>query len=370
MRGNGRRWHGQSRLWIGVAPLLALIALAVSACAPLVPPFNPSALASTLSDAAANADPKKEGSDLWQRTTGPNAWMYKVALPQNRLLMYYVLNNYGAGAITPIGTNSDSEFVAKMKTLSGQYAAADAAHPVVSSIDLVNPVADGFPGPDKMWRHFRPDSDVQHFLKIANDNKMLFFFDMEVGKSTALGDIQTQFMTYLLLPNVNIAIDPEYEYKEIVKGQPVVMQNIFAPSGSTKTGLTPAVEINQIIDLMSSIVTIRHLPPKILLVHLYYPYEAPDWSAIQPKPGVTVVLNIDGQGPPGAKIDKYNFLVQGKTDNRDLNGYLKDPARNFGFKVYLQIQDAAACSCYAEFPIMSPQQVLALKPPPIVVQYG
>jgi hypothetical protein len=324
--------------------LTALLALFVG-CAPTLQAGPPGfAGQSAISNALGALDPNKQGSEAWQQQNGPYAWAYKVNVGtdkgQNRLMQYYVLNNYGASVSPPLGTASDAQFVAKMKQISDSYAKADPDHPVVNSIDLVDPVADGIPGPDKLYRHYRSDDDVQHYLKLARDNNMLFFFDTQVGRSTQQDAID-HFMPYLEQPDVNLALDPEWEMRP-------------GDVPGVQRGRTTAATINSAINTLSSLVTVRHLPPKVLIVHLFFWDEAPDWQNITPKPGVTVIICIDGQGPPYQKIDKYNSFAKGlKTD--------------LGFKIFLQIP----CSryVYCEEPIMTPQQVLALKPAPIMVQY-
>jgi hypothetical protein len=324
--------------------LMALLTI-FAGCSPLAQSAPPGfASQSALADAASALDPNKQGSEAWQQQNGPYAWAYKLNIGpdqgQNRLLQYYVLNTYGANVSPPLGTGNDTQFVAKMKQISDSYQTADPNHPVANSIDLVDPVADGVPGPDKLYRHYRNDDDVKHYLQLARDNHMLFFFDTQVGRSTQQ-DAITTFMPYLEQPDVNLALDPEWEMRPgDVPGQ--------------ARGRTTAATINYAINTLSSLVTQRHLPPKVLLVHLFFWDEAPDWQNIAPKPGVTVIINIDGQGYPQEKIDKYNQFAKGlKLD--------------LGFKIFLQIP----CSRYVfcEEPIMTPQQVLALKPPPVLVQY-
>jgi hypothetical protein len=341
-----RRQTWRRYAWLYLLSLVSLLALVGCGGAPIDPP-PPSGLAvsNVVGDASTVLD---------RRKNGPNAWMYNVDVGkgagQNRLLMYYVLNDYGAAVSPPLGADNDSEFVAKMNQITGQYNKADPNHPVVGSIDLVDPVADGVPGPDKLYRHYRNPDDIDHFLKLARDNKLLFFFDTQVGQSTQQKEFET-LRPYLEQPDVHLALDPEWEMRPgEVPGQ--------------DRGRTVASSIQWVVDQLSSIVISKHLPNKILIVHKFFQDEQwenpfkPDpkdaWSNIQPRPGVTMIICIDGQGPPGQKIDKYNAFAKGETNL-------------LGFKIFLQIP----CSKYqyCEEPVMTPQQALALKPTPVMVQY-
>src|SRR5262249_5237318 len=132
--GGGSRTRGirlTSRLR-GCSPLLVLLAVVltlVAGCTPTLqeaPPGSASQIA--LANAVSALDPKKQGTEAWQRQNGPYAWAYKLNVGsgqgQNRLMMYYVLNDYGP-VRPPLGTANDTQFVAKMKQISEQYQQAD-----------------------------------------------------------------------------------------------------------------------------------------------------------------------------------------------------------------------------------------------------
>ena len=350
--------------------LTLLLALVTGCSQPLAgsPPVNAGQFA--LANVATSLDPNTQGSEAWQQTNGPYAWAYKVDVGSNqgqgRLMMYYVLQDYNQGEIPPLGVESDSAFVAKMKQISASYLQADPSHPIVNSIDLVDPVVDGIPGPDKLYRHFRSDDEVQHYLNLARSNKMLFFFDTQVGHDTQQSVFNT-FLPYLEQPDVNLAIDPEWDMRPgVIPGY--------------DRGRTTAQTINWLIDQMSDLVTLRHLPPKILVVHVFRPDEQYDsttkpdpsqsWDHIQLKPGVTLIISVDGQGSISNKVGNYNFIVDGENGYQFFADTRTTMASMFliGFKVYIQIPcDGNHPNC--EDPYMTPQQVLALKPSPVMVQY-
>jgi hypothetical protein len=325
--------------WLYFLTLVSLLILAgcgesTTAAAP--PPGL--AVGSALTDASTALDRRKNGSD---------AWLYNVDVGsrpgQNRLLMYYVLNN-------TLGVPDGAPFVTKMNSITAQYNTADPNHPVVGSIDLVDPVADPYPG--QASRSYRDTSEVDHYLKLARDNKLLFFFDTQVGQSTQQEAFET-LRPYLEQPDVHLALDPEWEMRPgVIPGQ--------------DRGRTVAATIQWVIDQLSEMVISKHLPNKILIVHKFFedeqwtstnpatrdPNEA--WSNVQLRPGVTLIICIDGQGAPASKIAKYNAFAKGETNL-------------LGFKIFLQIP----CSQYkyCEEPVMTPQQALALKPTPVMVQY-
>ena len=138
-------------VWCYVLTLVSLITLAgCGGATNVAAPPSGLAAGNVLTDASNALDHRKNG---------PNAYLYNVDVGtndgQNRLLMYYILNDYGAAVSPPLGADNDAEFADKMNQISDQYNKADPKHPVVGSIDLVDPVADGVPGPDKLYRHYR-----------------------------------------------------------------------------------------------------------------------------------------------------------------------------------------------------------------------
>jgi hypothetical protein len=332
--------------WFSILMLVSLLTL-VACNGPTVvaPPPSGLAVGNVVTDASTALD---------RRKNGPNAWMYNINVGandgQNRLLMYYILNNYGAAVSPPLATDNDTQFAAAMKQITDQYNTADPKHPAIGSIDLVDPVADGVPGPDKLYRHYRDPADIDHYLKVARDTKQLFFFDTQVGWDTQQ-NVFEHFRPYLEQPDVHLALDPEWEMRPgVVPGQ--------------DRGRTVASTIQWVMDQLSEMVISKHLPNKILIVHKFFQDEQwenpfkPDpkdaWSNVQPRPGVTLIICIDGQGAPQNKIEKYNAFAKGETNL-------------LGFKIFMQIP----CSQYqyCEEPVMTPKQVLNLKPPPMMVQY-
>ena len=73
----------------------------------------------------------------------------------------------------------------------------------------------------------------------------------------------------------------------------------------------------------------------------------PDWQNIKVKPGVKVITGVDGFGTPGEKIDDYRMF-----DKEQLIQYP-------GMKLFYKLDK----------PVMSPADVLALDPSPVMVMY-
>jgi len=262
---------------------------------------------------------------------GLDSWMWQVGLPQHRLVIFY--GNPLSPVMGPIGQYSDADLIAHLQAQAQVYASLDPTHPVVPALDYVSPIAQPVPMADGTWTYRMPDDSIQHYVTLANANHALFFFDMQIGHSTVQKEVQ-HVWSYLEQPGVDLSLDPEFD---------------MAPGDvpSVEFGRMYASEINWAINQLSNLVITHHLPPKILIIHQFLESMLPDWQKIKLQPGVEVVTCVDGFGPPGSKIGDYEVF-----DHQQLIEYP-------GMKLFYRLDK----------PLMSPQDVLALNPPPLMVMY-
>ena len=262
---------------------------------------------------------------------GPNGWLWRTALPDNRLVIYY--GNPLSPVMGPLGAYSDDELITKLHAQAQVYADLDPTHPVVPAFDYVTPVAQPVPMQDGSWVYRMPDDSIEHYADLAYSNHMLFFFDMQIGHSPIQKEVNILW-PYLQRPGVDLALDPEFD---------------MAPGAvpGVQFGRMYAAEINGVIDQLSNLVLTQHLPPKILIIHQFLPEMLPDWQNIKLKPGVELVTCVDGFGSPAAKSDDYQVF-----DKMQLIQYP-------GMKLFYNLDK----------PLMSPADVLALNPSPVMVMY-
>ena len=268
---------------------------------------------------------------LLHQFLGPDGWMWKVALPADRLVVYY--GNPFSAVMGPIGAYSDEELLARLRQQAQVYADLDPKHPVVAAFDYVTPVAQASPMADGTWTARMPDDSIEHYRELANSNHMLFFMDMQIGHSTVQAEVNNAW-PFLQMPGVDLALDPEFDM----------------PPGTipgVEFGRMMAAEINWVIDKLSNLVLTQHLPTKVLIIHQFRESMLPDWQHIRLKPGVEVVTSVDGFGTPGEKLDDYRIF-----DKQQLIQYP-------GFKLFYRL----------DTPLMSPRDVLRMDPPPLMVMY-
>ena len=98
---------------------------------------------------------------------------------------------------------------------------------------------------------------------------------------------------------------------------------------------------------LSGIVTRHRLPDKLLVVHEFTHSMLPDRDNIARPAGLEMVLHADGLATPAKKIAVYHQLR------------FPSPPFHVGFKLFYK----------ADTGLMTPAQVMALRPQPDIVTY-
>jgi len=144
---------------------------------------------------------------------------------------------------------------------------------------------------------------------------------------------------YLKMPQVHLGIDPEFSMKE-------------GHRPGTKIGTMDATDVNFCSDYLAKLVKENNLPPKILIVHRFTQGMLRNYKNIRLHPEVQLVVNMDGWGEPVLKRSTYKLYVY------------KEPVQLTGFKLFYK-NDLKK----APHTMLTPQDLLKLKPQPIYIQY-
>ncbi len=278
---------------------------------------------------------------------GPNGWMWRAGIPNNRLMVYYYIPYapWGFMGTYPDDPNGDAELLARINQQSSAYQQLDPTHPVVNAIDIVSPVVEADPGPDGYYAAFAPDDLVQHYYDLATSHHMLFFLDIQLGRMPVQVAISS-LAKWIALPNVEVALDPEFD---------------VAPSGipDRDLGIMHASEINTAAAMISNTITTLQLPRKVLIVHQWAEPSLPDWYNVKTDPNLSIVTCSDGFGTPDEK-------VQGDYATFDGKQLIQYP----GFKLfYPNWPGQRGDHPVLDTPLMSPQDVLNLNPQPMLIMY-
>jgi hypothetical protein len=271
---------------------------------------------------------------LWPKAqVYPN---YGALLPANRIVAYY--GNFYSKGMGVLGQYPADQMLAMLKAAVAQWQAADPTTPVIPAIDYIAVTAQGSPGADHMYRLRMPDSQIDHAIDLANQVHGIVVLDVQVGDSTVQTEVPL-LEKYLKLPNVHLALDPEFDMSPGVKPGTVI-------------GTMGATEINFAANYLANLVRMNNLPPKILVIHRFTEDMVQNYRNIIPLPEVEIVMDMDGWGFGAKKINTYNTVVQ------------PEPVEFTGFKLFYK-NDLLPPSTR----LLTPSEILQLTPSPSFIQY-
>ena len=231
-----------------------------------------------------------------------------------------------------LGVGSPSGAARRLRRQARPYEKI-AGKEVYPTFELIATIALAGPGEDGKYRSRQSDATVRKYLKVARREKFLMLLDIQPGRSTFIDEVK-HFAPFLRNRNVGIGLDPEWNMGE--GGVP-----------GERVGSVDAKMINRVSALMRDIVERHDLPDKVLLIHQFTPEMVRGENRILRREGLDIVLNVDGFGSPEAKRGTYERL---RPTNEDLSP---------GFKLFYK-EDSN---------LMSPRDVLGLRPRPSVVVY-
>jgi hypothetical protein len=272
---------------------------------------------------------------LWPvKTVYPNAG---AILPFNRIVAYY--GNLLSTGMGVLGQYPEDEMLAKLKVEVDKWTAADPETPAIPALHYIVVTAQGSAGEDGKYRLRMPDTEIEKVLTIAAKINALVFLDIQVGQSTIQEELPL-LEKYLKMPNVHVAIDPEFSMKNGRK------PGIYV-------GTYDATEINYVTDYLAKLVKDNNLTPKIFVVHRYIQEMVTNYKLIKVVPEVQMVMDMDGWGPKDNKLASYyNYIY-------------KEPVQFTGFKLFYKNDINKTLGTG----MMTPEEILKLTPQPVYIQY-
>lgn len=278
------------------------------------------------------------------------------ALPQNRVVAFYAVP--GAAATGPAHELTDA-MLALLKQQAAVYQRLDPAHPVLAGIDLVVSVPDRRPGPAGTYSHHVDAATIDRYVEFCRKHGLLLFLDLNFGWSDPLAELNF-FRPYLTLPFVHVAVDPEWMFPRHNGVPGINLSNVRA------------ADLNPLISAVAQMSAEYQVPRKIFMIHQYRPdgddltdpYN-PGAAILADKRNllndtrVDVVVHVDSVGGwPGdieVKTEQYTkWVAQGMQRFQNF--------RYGGFKIFYQLE--------SKHKLMTPEQVMALQPAPMVITYG
>lgn len=257
-------------------------------------------------------------------------------LPASRIVAYY--GNFLSADMGILGQYPIATIVQKLQAVATEWQAADPSTPVIPAIDYIAVTAQGSPGADGKYRLRMPADQIEQAISLADQMHGLVFLDIQPGLSTLQTEIPL-LAQYLKMPEVELAIDPEFSMKGGQKPGTVI-------------GTMDAADVNYAAEYLAKIVRESDLPPKILIVHRFTEDMVTNYQDIKPLPEVQIVMNMDGWSSPDKKVKTYDEVIT------------TDPVQFAGIKLFYK-NDALPPSTG----LLTPAQILSLKPQPSFVEY-
>jgi hypothetical protein len=243
-------------------------------------------------------------------------------LPDHRIVAFYGAPQ--ARELGELGIGTPASAARRLRRQARPYERK--TRPVLPAMELITVVAAAHPGEDGRYNTRQEDSVIRRYLRAARRAKALLILDIQPGRSDFFTET-LRLRKWLKHPDVGLAIDPEWP------------GNVIGHVGSREVNATSA--------WLDQLVQKRNLPQKLFLIH-QFTNDMVDDAQLKPRRGLAMVLNADGFGTQANKNSKYH-------------AFTSSPREFFhqGYKLFYR----------EDTDLMSPRQVLRLRPPPDVVIY-
>jgi hypothetical protein len=256
-------------------------------------------------------------------------------LPYKRIIAFY--GNLYSKNMGILGELPKQDVLDKLQAEAKAWEEADTIMQVQPALHYIAVTAQGSPGKGNKYRLRMPFSQIDSVMKMAEKINAIVFLDIQVALSTLQDEIP-QLEKYLKLPNVHLGIDPEFSMKG-------------GERPGTVIGSFDAADINYAAEYLQKIVKDNNLPPKILVVHRFTQAMVKNYKNIKTMPEVQLVMHMDGWGFPAKKINTYKQFIY------------KEPVEYTGFKLFYKNDTKKNGR------LLTPQELLKLKPQPVYIQY-
>ena len=257
-------------------------------------------------------------------------------LPFKRIVAYY--GNFYSKKMGVLGEYPAPEMLKRLNGEVEKWRAADSSMAVQPALHYIAVTAQGSPGKGGKYRLRMPFTQIDSVLKLAAQINAIVFLDIQVGLSNVQEEVPL-LEKYLKMPQVHLGLDPEFSMKGGNKPGTVI-------------GTMDASDINYAVNYLTRLVKQNNLPPKIFVVHRFTQAMVTNYKKIETTPEVQIVMDMDGWGAQSRKITTYREFIS------------REPVEYTGFKLFYKNDYREPNSR-----MLTPQEVLKLKPQPVYIQY-
>ncbi len=256
--------------------------------------------------------------------------------PQPYLSHFRLVTFYGHPASPELGILGEiplEQLAASIRETAVSYQkSAWSAYEIKPAIHFISSVASTEQGSDGLYRKQTPIETLTQWVHFAQEENLAFIIDIQPGQADLMEEFE-RIRPLLYSPHVHLAIDPEFMMRESdIPGQ--------------KLGHIDGEHINQLQAQLNEIALDIGVN-KVLIVHQFEPAMIQNKTAIQDYPYTELIIDADGFGAPETKLADYQQ-------------YTFEPGWEYGgLKLFHQWDD----------PMLTPDQILQISPPPALVIY-
>jgi hypothetical protein len=256
----------------------------------------------------------------------------QLIVPMHRLVALY--GHPGVASLGALGEQGINASVARIKKLAASYQALSKS-PVVPAFEIITTLATSSAGPSGDYSYETPVASLLPWVKAASAAGMYVILDLQPGRDSFLAQAK-QYQPLLKLPNVGLALDPEWA----LKSNQLPLRQI---------GNVSITGVNSVVNWLGQLTAEYNLPQKLLVLHEFKAGEISDLPGLDThNDDLAIVMDMDGQGTPAMKQATWNFVTH------------TTPATvTFGWKDFF-VKDS---------PMLNPKQTMEHTPLPVMISY-
>jgi hypothetical protein len=256
----------------------------------------------------------------------------RTLFPRYRLVGY--AGGVGTAAFGRLGVG---DIDARGREIERQAKALAGGRTPLPVFELISVVAHDTPGRNGLYNSRVSDAVIARYLAAARRHRAMLLLDIQPGREDFLPLVKG-LSRWLEQPDVGLALDPEWAVEPgDVPGK--------------RFGRMTGRELDSVAAYVDGLVRRHHLPQKPLVFHQVAASVVVGESAVRQRPGVVVVKSVDGIGSRSLKTATWTRLV----------AHLPSSIHT-GFKLFFEEDRRHG-------PLMTPAQVLRLRPQPEYVLY-
>jgi hypothetical protein len=256
----------------------------------------------------------------------------QLLFPGHRLVAMY--GHPGTPGLGALGEQGLAASIARIQALARPYRALSRVQ-VVPAFEIIATVAQGSAGRNGLYTYETSVAALRPWVDRAAKAGLYVILDLQPGRAGLLAQAKL-YKSLLRLPDVGLALDPEWELQP---GQ-VPLQQI---------GSASVAEINSVVHWLAALTARYRLPQKLLVLHQFR------LAMIEGEPSLdtheqdlAIVIHMDGQGSPADKVNTWDAVTAAAP-----------PGVFFGWKNFF----------VKDHPMMDPTETMDRKPQPVMISY-